>query len=52
MTRAFVTAVAEGRRTSSDIPDGPAIQRILEAAARSAREGRRVRIAEIVKAGG
>jgi predicted dehydrogenase len=52
MTRAFVTAVAEGRPASPDFADGLAIQRIIDAAGLSAREGRRVRIAEIVDAGG
>jgi predicted dehydrogenase len=52
MTRAFVTAVAEGRPASPDVHDGLAVQRVLEATAISAREGRRVRIAEIVDAGG
>ncbi len=52
MTRAFVTAVAEGRPASPDFADGLAIQRIIDAASLSAREGRRVRIAEIVDAGG
>lgn len=52
MTRAFVTAIAEGRPASPDFADGLAIQRALEAAGRSAREGRRVPIAEIVADGG
>jgi len=52
MTRAFVTAISEGRPASPDFADGLAIQRILEATAISGREGRRVRIAEVVDAGG
>ncbi len=52
MTRAFVTAVAEGRPASPDFADGLEIQRIIDAAGLSAREGRRVRVAEIVDAGG
>ena len=52
MTRAFVSAVARGDRVVPDFADGLAVQRLLEAAARSAREGRRVTIAEIVAAGG
>ena len=52
MTRAFITAVAEGRATSPDFADGLAVQRIIDAAGLSAREGRRVRVAEIVDAGG
>jgi predicted dehydrogenase len=52
MTRAFVTAIAEGHPASPDFMDGLAVQRILEATAISAREGRRVRIAEVVEGGG
>jgi predicted dehydrogenase len=52
MTRGFITAVAQGEKASPDFSDGLAIQRLLEAAARSAREARRVRIAEIVADGG
>ena len=52
MTRGFVSAVAAGERSSPDFGDGLAVQRVLEAAARSAREGRRVRIGEIVSDGG
>jgi len=52
MQRAFVTAVAEGRMASPDFGDGLAVQRVLEAADRSARGGRRVAIAEIVAGGG
>ncbi len=52
MQRAFVTAVAEGRPASPDFADGLAVQRVLEAADRSAREGRRVEIKEIVADGG
>jgi predicted dehydrogenase len=52
MTRAFVTAVAEGRPASPDFADGLAVQRVLEAADRSARQGRRVEVAEIIADGG
>jgi predicted dehydrogenase len=52
MTRGFVTAVAEGGPASPDFADGLAVQRVLEASGRSAREGRRVTIAEIVADGG
>jgi predicted dehydrogenase len=52
MTRGFVTAVAAGRKASPDFADGLAVQRVLDATARSAMEGRRVRIAEIVAGGG
>jgi predicted dehydrogenase len=45
--RAFVSAVAAGRRVEPDLADGLAVQRIVEAAVLSAREGRRVTIAEI-----
>ena len=47
MQRAWVTAIAEGRSASPDFADGLAVQRVLDASAVSAREGRRVRIAEI-----
>lgn len=52
MTRGFVTAVAEGRPASPDFADGLAVQRVIDAANLSARDGRRVPIAEIVAAGG
>ena len=52
MTRGFVSAVAKGEKASPDFSDGLAVQRLLEAASRSAREGRRVTIAEIVADGG
>ena len=45
-------AVAKGEKASPDFSDGLAAQRLLEAASRSAREGRRVTIAEIVADGG
>jgi predicted dehydrogenase len=51
-SRAFVSAVAAGRPVTPDFADGLAVQRIIDAAARSAAEGRRVTIAEIVAAGG
>ena len=52
MTRGFVSAIANGEPASPDFGDGLAVQRVLDAAARSAREGRRVRIDEIVSDGG
>jgi predicted dehydrogenase len=52
MTRGFVSAVARGEKAAPDFSDGLAVQRLLEAAARSAHEGRRVTIAEIVADGG
>ena len=52
MTRAFVTAIANGRPASPDFGDGLAIQRVLEASDRSARERRQVTIKEIVAGGG
>jgi len=52
MTRGFVTAIANGRAASPDFNDGLAVQRVLDAAGRSARQGRRVRIEEIVSDGG
>ena len=52
MARGFVTAIAEGALASPDFRDGLAVQRVLDAASLSAREGRRVRIAEIVDEGG
>jgi predicted dehydrogenase len=52
MTRGFISAVARGEKASPDFADGLAVQRLLEAAARSAREGRRVTLAEIEASGG
>ena len=52
MTRGLITAIARGEPASPDFADGLAVQRVLEASGRSAREGRRVRIAEIVADGG
>jgi predicted dehydrogenase len=52
MTRAFVTAVANGTPASPDFGDGLAVQLVIEAAHRSAREGRRVRLDEIEAEGG
>jgi predicted dehydrogenase len=52
MTRGFVTAIARGESATPDFADGLAVQRVLEASDRSAREGRRVPIAEIVSDGG
>jgi predicted dehydrogenase len=48
MARGFVTAVATGTPASPDFRDGLAVQRVVDAASRSAREGRRVTIDEIV----
>jgi predicted dehydrogenase len=48
MARGFVTAIATGTAASPDFRDGLAVQRVLDAAGRSAREGRRVQVAEIV----
>ena len=48
MTRGFITAIAERRPASPDFRDGLAVQRVLDAAGRSAREGRRVAIEAIV----
>jgi predicted dehydrogenase len=45
--RAFISAVARGEQVQPDLADGLAVQRIVDAATRSAREGRRVPIAEI-----
>ena len=45
--RAFVSAAAAGVAVEPDLADGLAVQRIVDAAVRSAREGRRVPIAEI-----
>ncbi len=51
MARGFVTAIAQRTPASPDFRDGLAVQRVLDAAGRSAREGRRVSIAEIVADG-
>ncbi len=45
--RAFVSAVAAGQPVKPDLADGLHIQRIVDAAVRSAREGRRVTLEEI-----
>jgi predicted dehydrogenase len=45
--RAFVSAVARGTPVQPDFHDGLAVQRVIDAAVRSATEGRRVTIAEI-----
>jgi predicted dehydrogenase len=47
MARGFVTAIATGAAASPDFRDGLAVQRVIDAAVRSAREGRRVPIAEV-----
>lgn len=52
MTRGFVSAIAKGEKASPDFADGLAVQRVVDGASRSAREGRRVRIEEIVAEGG
>ncbi|UCH26321.1 MAG: Gfo/Idh/MocA family oxidoreductase [Trueperaceae bacterium] len=44
MTRAFVTAVAEGRAVRPDFSDGAVVQRVVEAAQQSHREGRWVEL--------
>ena len=48
MARGFVTAIAGRTPAAPDFRDGLAVQRVLDASCRSAREGRRVPIAEIV----
>jgi len=48
--RAFVSAISRGEPVSPDLADGLAVQRIVDAAGISAREGRRVAIAEIIAA--
>ncbi len=48
MARGFVTAIAAGTPASPDFRDGLAVQRVLDAAILSSREGRHVTIAEIV----
>ena len=45
--RAFVRAIVESRAVEPDLRDGLAVQRIMDAAKLSARDGRRVTIAEI-----
>jgi len=52
MARGFVTAIATGTPASPDFSDGLAVQRIVDAASQSAREGRRVTIEEIVASEG
>ncbi len=47
MARGFVTAIAEGGTAIPSFRDAWAVQRIVDAAGRSAREGRRVTIEEI-----
>jgi predicted dehydrogenase len=47
MARGFVTAIAEGRAAVPSFRDAWRVQRIVDASERSAREGRRVTIAEI-----
>jgi predicted dehydrogenase len=47
MARGFVTAIAEGGTAVPSFRDAWRVQRIVDAAGRSAREGRRVTIAEI-----
>lgn len=47
LARAFVTAVAEGGAAWPSFHDGWMVQRVVDAASRSAREGRRVAIEEI-----
>jgi predicted dehydrogenase len=52
MARGFVTAIATRTPASPDFRDGLAVQRVVDAASRSAREGRRVTIAAIVASEG
>ena len=52
MARGFVTAIATGTPASPDFSDGLAVQRVVDAASQSAREGRRVTIEEIVASEG
>jgi predicted dehydrogenase len=47
MARGFVTAIATGGTATPSFRDAWAVQRIVDAAGRSAREGRRVTIEEI-----
>jgi predicted dehydrogenase len=47
MARGFVSAIASGMPAAPDFRDGLAVQRVVDAAVRSGREGRRVTIAEI-----
>ena len=47
MARGFVTAIAEGGTAVPSFRDAWRVQRIVDAAGRSAREGRRVTIEEI-----
>lgn len=47
MARGFVTAIATGGAATPSFRDGWTVQRIVDAAARSARDGRRVTIEEI-----
>lgn len=49
MARGFVTAVADGTLAAPSFRDGWMVQRVLDAANRSAREGRRVTIEEIAR---
>ena len=48
MARGFVTAIAEGGTAVPSFRDAWRVQRIVDAAGRSAREGRRITIEEIV----
>lgn len=50
--RAFISAVAAGQPVYADLADGLHIQRIVDASVISAREGRRVTLAELEAAGG
>ncbi len=49
MARGFVTAIAQRRAAVPSFREGWMVQRAIDAAARSAREGRRVAIAEIAE---
>ena len=48
MARGFISAIAGGTRAVPDFRDGLAVQRVVDAAGRSARDGRRIEIAEVI----
>ena len=47
MTRGWINAIADGRPFSPSLEDGAVVQRIIDAADLSAREGRWVRLKDI-----
>ncbi|MBA3872742.1 MAG: Gfo/Idh/MocA family oxidoreductase [Anaerolineae bacterium] len=47
MTRGFIQAIVDGTKTEPDFTDGMNVQRVLDAALLSAKEQRRVQVAEI-----